>query len=40
MATTFVHTWKPVAIFVVLAEITRGIALVLAAKLLFPEIPS
>ncbi|MGD1806524.1 glycerol-3-phosphate acyltransferase [Dapis sp. BLCC M126] len=38
VAAAFVHAPKPVAIFAVLAEISRGIAPVLAAKLLFPEI--
>ncbi|MGD1714961.1 glycerol-3-phosphate acyltransferase, partial [Dapis sp. BLCC M172] len=40
VAASFVHAPKPVAIFAVLAEISRGIAPVLAAKLLFPEIPT
>ncbi|MDJ0520016.1 MAG: glycerol-3-phosphate acyltransferase, partial [Trichodesmium sp. MO_231.B1] len=40
VAAAFVHTRKPVAIFAVLAEISRGIAPVLAANLLFPEIPT
>ncbi|WP_293137489.1 glycerol-3-phosphate acyltransferase [Okeania sp. SIO3I5] len=40
VAAAFVHTQKSVAIFAVLAEISRGIAPVLAAKLLFPEIPT
>jgi len=40
VAAAFVSAPKPVAIFAVLAEISRGIAPVLAAKLLFPEIAS
>ncbi len=40
VAAAFVHAPKPVAIVAVLAEISRGIAPVLAAKLLFPVIPT
>ena len=40
VAAAFVHAGKPVAIFAVLAEISRGIVPVLAVKLLFPEIPT
>ncbi|MDJ0520015.1 MAG: glycerol-3-phosphate acyltransferase [Trichodesmium sp. MO_231.B1] len=40
VAAAFVHAPKPVAIFAVLAEISRGITPVLTAKLLFPEIPT
>ena len=40
VAAAFVHAPKPVAILAVLAEISRGIAPVLAAKLLFIEIPT
>ncbi|NEQ37614.1 MAG: glycerol-3-phosphate acyltransferase, partial [Okeania sp. SIO3I5] len=40
VAAAFIHARKSVAIFAVLAEISRGIAPVLAAKLLFPEIPT
>nr|WP_293096582.1 glycerol-3-phosphate acyltransferase [Okeania sp. SIO2F4] len=40
VAAAFVHAPKPVAIVAVLAEISRGIAPILAAKLLFPEIPT
>ncbi|MGK7919082.1 MAG: glycerol-3-phosphate acyltransferase, partial [Trichodesmium sp.] len=40
VSAAFIHAPKPVAIITVLAEITRGIVPVLAAKLLFPEIPS
>ncbi|MEM1169378.1 MAG: glycerol-3-phosphate acyltransferase [Cyanobacteria bacterium P01_H01_bin.35] len=40
VAAAFVHAPKPVAIVAVLAEISKGIAPVLAAKLLFPEIPT
>ena len=40
VAAAFVHARKSVAIFVVLAEISRGITPVLAANLLFPEIPT
>ncbi|MEB3342897.1 glycerol-3-phosphate acyltransferase [Okeania sp.] len=39
VSAAFVHAPKPVAIVAVFAEISRGIAPVLAAKLLFPEIP-
>ena len=39
VAAAFVHAPKPVAIVAVFAEISRGIAPVLTAKLLFPEIP-
>ncbi len=40
VAAAFTHAPKPIAIIVVLAEIARGIAPVLIAKLLFPEIPT
>ena len=40
VAAAFVHARKPVAIVAVLAEISKGIAPVLAAKLFFPEIPT
>ncbi|MGD1700709.1 glycerol-3-phosphate acyltransferase [Dapis sp. BLCC M229] len=40
VAAAFVHAPKPLAIVAVLGEISRGIAPVLAAKLLFPEIPT
>ncbi|MGB3514361.1 MAG: glycerol-3-phosphate acyltransferase [Microcoleaceae cyanobacterium] len=39
VASAFTHAPKPAAITAVLAEIARGIAPVLAAKLLFPEYP-
>ncbi|NER04000.1 MAG: glycerol-3-phosphate acyltransferase [Okeania sp. SIO3C4] len=38
VAAAFTHASKPVAITAVLAEIVRGIAPVLVAKVLFPEI--
>ncbi|NEP43552.1 MAG: glycerol-3-phosphate acyltransferase, partial [Okeania sp. SIO2H7] len=38
VAAAFTHAPKPVAITAVLAEIVRGIAPVLVAKVLFPEI--